>query len=60
MMNLTERRGGAAKIGFTLLAAGALAFGGIAPAYAADMQLGPGDIASFENGDESQVGAGYN
>lgn len=59
MMKLTERRGGAAKIGLTLLAAGALAFGGIAPAYAADTQLGPGDIASFENGDESSAEYNY-
>ncbi|MGJ0202869.1 hypothetical protein [Leucobacter sp. gxy201] len=60
MKNSTVRRTNVAKVGLALAAAGALAFGGISPAYAADLTLGPGDVAGFENGDETQVGAGYN
>lgn len=59
-MNLKERRSGAAKISLALIAAGALAFGGIAPAYAANSQIGPGDIANYENGDETSETYNYN
>lgn len=55
MTELKTRAGAAGvfKFGVAALAAAALAFTGMAPANAAEVQLGPDSIIGFENGDES-------
>lgn len=50
----------ALKWGIAAASALALTFGGVAPAMAANVNIGSDDVANFENGDESQVGSGYN
>lgn len=62
-MERTMRRGRATSIKFGLaaLAAAALAFGAASPAFAADIQLGPDDIAGYEvGGVGTEPGFNYN
>ncbi|WP_449278253.1 hypothetical protein [Leucobacter sp. GX24907] len=50
----------ALKLGLATAAAAALAFGSMTPAYAADYQLGPDDVAGFEiGGNGSEDGFNY-
>lgn len=49
----------ALKLGLATAAAAALAFGSMTPAYAADYQIGPDDVAGFENGAEGTDGYNY-
>lgn len=52
-------KSGAIKLGFAALATAALTIGGLSPAYAADVQLGPDQIIGFENGAEGTDGYNY-
>lgn len=47
------------KVGLAAASAFALTFGAVAPAFAADIPVGPGDVINYENGDESSAGWNY-
>ncbi|MBL5974574.1 MAG: hypothetical protein D3X82_12655 [Candidatus Leucobacter sulfamidivorax] len=47
------------KFGLAAASALALTFGAVAPAFAADIHVGPDAVAGFENGDESSEGYNY-
>lgn len=47
------------KFGLAAASALALTFGAAMPAFAADIQLGPDDIAGYENGTEGDAGYNY-
>ncbi|WP_293696383.1 hypothetical protein [uncultured Agrococcus sp.] len=53
------KRFGALKLGFAAVAATALTFGAVNPAFAADYNVGPDDIIGWENGDEGSPDYNY-